>query len=198
MAVARLNCFHDSYYAWANMETAGLCQGSGYIWYDSLSYHWLDPAKEAARAYVISLAVECAQMNTRSSVQYPASGNLEKISYAGGEAGRTESLVLFLTELRAALEPYGTKVSLLVDGRLLTAEGDPAYVETTGLDLTQLLPLVDAVYTETADLEAAQAALEALAGEGEAPALVSLTAAPAEGSDGGTEALPDAGNWYIP
>ena len=85
-----------------------------------------------------------------------------------------------------------------MDGRLLTAEGDLAYAETTGLDLTQLLPLVDAVYTETADLEAAQAALEALAGEGEAPALVSLTAAPAEGSDGGTEALPDAGNWYIP
>lgn len=202
LAVARLNCFHDSYYAWANMETAGLCQGSGYIWYDSLSYHWLDPAKEAARAYVISLAVECAQMGfdelLLEEMQYPASGNLEKISYAGGEAGRTESLVLFLTELRAALEPYGTKVSLLVDGRLLTAEGDLAYAETTGLDLTQLLPLVDAVYTETADLEAAQAALEALAGEGEAPALVSLTAAPAEGSDGGTEALPDAGNWYIP
>lgn len=202
LAVTRLNCFHDSYYAWANMETAGLCQDSGYIWYDSLSYHWLDPAKEAARAYVISLAVECAQMGfdelLLEEMQYPASGNLEKISYAGGEAGRTESLVLFLTELRAALEPYGTKVSLLVDGRLLTAEGDPSYVETTGLDLTQLLPLVDAVYTETADLEAAQAALEALAGEGEAPALVSLTAAPAEGSDGGTEALPDAGNWYIP
>ena len=112
--------------------------------------------------------------------------------------GGRSPLSCFLTELRAALEPYGTKVSLLVDGRLLTAEGDPAYAETTGLDLTELLPLVDAVYTETADLEAAQAALEALAGEGEAPALVSLTAAPAEGSDGGTEALPAAGNWYIP
>lgn len=75
LAVARLNCFHDSYYAWANMETAGLCQGSGYIWYDSLSYHWLDPAKEAARAYVISLAVECAQMGfdelLLEEMQYP-------------------------------------------------------------------------------------------------------------------------------
>ena len=202
VAVARLNCFHDSYYAWANMETAGLCQASGYIWYDYLSYHWLDPAKEAARAYVISLAVECAQMGfdelLLEEMQYPASGNLEKISYTGGAAGRTESLVLFLTELRAALEPYGTKVSLLVDGRLLTAEGDPAYAEASGLDLTQLLPLVDAVYTETADPEGAQAALETLAGEGAAPVLVPITAALAEGSDGEDQTLPAVGNWYMP
>ena len=31
ISVARLNCFHDSYYAFSHMESAGICQSSGYI-----------------------------------------------------------------------------------------------------------------------------------------------------------------------
>ena len=204
VTVARFNCFHDSYYAWANMETAGLCQPSGYIWYDDLSYHWLDPAKEAARQYVIGLAVECAQLGfdelLLEEARYPATGNLEKIRYHGGAEGREDALVSFLTELREALEPYGTKISLLVEGSLLTAEGDPAYAETTGVDLSRLLPLVDAVYAETEDPDGAQAALEALAGEGEVPALVPLWTPAEDETETGEEdqLVPPEGNWYLP
>ena len=44
------------------MESAGICQPNGYIWYDYDLNHWLEPEKEAARRYVIDLALECAQM----------------------------------------------------------------------------------------------------------------------------------------
>ena len=44
------------------MESAGICQSSGYIWYDNLSYYWLDPAKEQARDYIVDLALECARL----------------------------------------------------------------------------------------------------------------------------------------
>lgn len=190
VSVARLNCFHDSYYAWENMESAGICQNTGYIWYDNLSYHWLDPAKEQARRYVISLALECAQLGfdelLLEEMCYPASGNLDKIDYSGNEMGKTEALAQFLTELREALSPYDVKLSLLVEGRLLTPEGDSAYAETTGQDLSQLLPLVDAVYAQVTDQAQAEDVLAAAAGENTPPVLVAMAGEPA-----------DEGNWYF-
>lgn len=189
ISVARFNCFHDSYYAWTNMESAGICQSTGYIWYDNLSYHWLDPDKQAARDYVISLALECAEMGfdelLLEDMCYPASGKLEKIDYSGNSMGKTDALAEFLTELRKALEPYGTKVSLLLDERLLAAQGDEAYVSASGLELARLLPLVDAVYARVEDESAASGVLAA-AGEGTAPALVRVVSEAA-----------DSGSWYL-
>jgi len=189
VSVARLNCFHDSYYAWGNMESAGICQSTGYIWYDNLSYHWLDPAKEQARRYVISLALECAQLGfdelLLEEVCYPASGNLNKIDYSGNELGKTEALVRFLTELREALSSYDVKLSLLLSERLFTAEGGE-YAAESGQDLTQLLPLVDAVYVPAADMAAAQDALAAASGENEPPVLIPITETAGNGE-----------NWYF-
>ena len=114
VSVARFNCFHDSYYAWLNMESAGVCQSNGYIWYDNLSYHWLDPAKEQARAYVIALALECAQMGfdelLLEDVYYPTQGKLSKIDYSGSTMGKDAAIELFLNELRNALAGYDMKV----------------------------------------------------------------------------------------
>ena len=117
-SVALFNCFHDSYYAFVNMAAAAICQSSGYVWYDNMSYFWLDPAKEQARSYVTSLAVECAQMGfdelLLEEMHYPTAGKLQKISYQNNTIGKTDALVLFLTELKAALEPYGIRLSLLL------------------------------------------------------------------------------------
>lgn len=175
-AVARLNCFHDSYYAATHMESAGICQGTGYIWYDSLSYHWLDPDKEETRRYVISLALECAQMGfdelLLEEMSYPVSGKLEKIDYSGNARTKTEALALFLTELRQALEPYGVRLSLLVPEDVVLSGAEPV----SGVDLAVLAPLVDAVYAATEDPAGAQAALAAAVGEDRCPAFVPVTA----------------------
>ena len=110
----------------------------------------------------------------------PTSGKLEKIDYSGSQMAKPDALALFLTELREALEPYGTRISLLLSQELLAAGKD----EASGEDLAALLPLVDAVYVATGDIPGTQALLTAIAGE-EAPALVPLTAAPT------------AGNWCV-
>lgn len=180
VAAARFNCFHDSYFAFVNMKNAGICQGNGYIWYDSRSYHWLDPDKDDARAYVISLAVECAQLGFDELVLeemcYPTSGKLQKIDYSGNTRTKPEALGQFLTELRTALEPYGTKVALLLSEEAITSGGS----EESGVDLAALLPKVDAVYAQVADAAAAQARLAELCPEN-TPVLVALTAAPGAG-----------------
>ena len=181
-AVARFNCFHDSYYAFIHMLEAAICQKTGYVWYDNHSYHWLDPSKEQARQYVIGLAVECAQLGfgelLLEELAYPTRGKLEKIDYSGNTMGKTEALVLFLTELRAALEPYGTQISLLVSEELLQAGSNPE----SGEDLAALLPLVDAVYAEVSDIAAAEALVAQYAGEGEPPAFIPLVKEAREGS----------------
>ena len=181
VAAARFNCFHDSYYAFVHMPEAAICQKNGYVWYDRLSYHWLDPSKEQARQYVIALAAECAALGFEELVleecAYPTVGNLQKIDYSGNTMGKSEALVLFLTELRAALEPYGTKISLLLTEELIQAGSD----ETSGQDLAALAPLVDAVYAKVSDPAAARERLAAAAGEAGAPAFVPLVEAPAEG-----------------
>lgn len=186
VSVARFNALHDSYYAFANMKDAAICQRNGYVWYDNRSYHWLDPAKELARSYVIGLAMECAQMGfdeiLLEDFAYPAAGRLQKIDYSGNTIGKTEALTLLLQQLRDALEPYGTRLSLLLTEELLQTGVD----EESGQSLAALLPLVDAVYVSTADPASAQALLTAAAAGGEVPALVVLTPAAIDG------------NWCVP
>ena len=155
LAVARLNCFHDSYYAWANMETAGLCQGSGYIWYDSLSYHWLDPAKEAARAYVISLAVECAQMGfdelLLDNCGYPTRGT---VSYIKSDSNYdpntlTQTMEAFFQTLDQTLAQYpDIKVSVVTGLTVLGGGSDGS-----GLTLDLLKQYADRVYVQVPEGE---------------------------------------------
>ena len=181
-AVARFNCLHDSYYAFAHMAEAAICQANGYVWYDNISYHWLDADKEQARQYVVSLAVECAKLGydelLLEELSYPARGNLNKISYAKNTLGKTEALELLLKEMKEALEPYGTKLSLLVTEDLLLNGRD----EVSGVDLTVLLPLVDGVYADVPSAAAAQALVDALVEGEEKPVFVPLTSEPAEGN----------------
>lgn len=175
LAVAQFNCLHDSYFAWENMKEAAVCQRNGFVWYDNRSYHWLDPEKSLARSYVISLAVECAQMGfdelVLEELAYPSSGRTGKIDYSGNAMTKGEALTLLLEQMRSALEPYGVRLSLMVTEELLLAGGD----EASGQDLAALLPMVDAVYVDTADPAAAKARLTELAGEN-APALVVMGA----------------------
>ena len=190
VSVARFNCFHDSYYAWLNMESAGVCQSNGYIWYDNLSYHWLDPAKEQARAYVIALALECAQMGfdelLLEDVYYPTQGKLSKIDYSGSTMGKDAAIELFLNELRNALAGYDMKVTLLAPEALIGPESE-AFTAVSGLSAGAAQRLFDAVYMAGSDPSAAEAALAAAAEEGESAAFVPVTA--------DTTA---AENWLIP
>ncbi|MDE7243792.1 MAG: putative glycoside hydrolase [Oscillospiraceae bacterium] len=180
-SVALFNCFHDSYYAYVHMAEAAICQSNGYVWYDNHNYHWLDASKEQARTYVQGLAVECAKLGfdelLLEDMAYPAAGNLYKISYTNNTMGKTDALALFLTELRAALEPYGVRLSLLVPGALLNAGSNA----DSGQDLAALAPLVDTIYADVSDAAAAQAVVDEAVGTSGQVDFVPLTSAPVDG-----------------
>lgn len=187
LTVAKFNVLHDSYFAAVNMKEAAICQNSGYVWYDNHSYHWLDAEKELARQYVTGLAVECAALGfdelLLEELCYPTRGNTYKINYKNNTMAKNEALALLLSEMRTALEPYGTKLSLLLTEEQIL-EGSNA---DSGVDMALLLPLVDGVYVQAADQEAVRAALAAEPGETGTLGIVYLTAEPA-----GEE------NWCIP
>ena len=146
-AVAVFSCFPDSHAAKSSVDTMGLQDTSGYIFYDSSNGQWLDPAKAEARAYLCSLACEVAELGfdelLLSDVTYPVAGNLEGIAY--GEGDRSEHLSLFLEELRAALAPYGVKVSLKLPAEVILAGED----EVSGVRLAELAGKVDRIFADT-------------------------------------------------
>ena len=142
--IARLSCFHDPRAANSDVENLGLKNTGGYIFYDGRNSQWLDPAKPAARKYLCRLAKEAAAMGfdelLLTDVSYPTEGKLDKIAY--GETEKSANLAVFLEELRTALEPYGTTLSIEVPASVLT-EG---YSEAAGLVLSGIAPRVDRIY----------------------------------------------------
>ncbi len=142
--IARLSCFHDSRAANSDVENLGLKNTGGYIFYDGRNSQWLDPAKPAAREYLCRLAQEAAALGfdeiLLTDVSYPTEGKLDKIAY--GETEKSANLAAFLEELRTALEPYGTTLSIEVPASVL-AEG---YSEAAGLALSEIAPRVDHIY----------------------------------------------------
>lgn len=187
--VARISCMRDPIYAKANMTEAGVCQRNGYIWYENdRGGHWLDAEKAAARQYVIDLAVECAQLGfdelLLENVCYPYRGNLYKIDYSKNSMEKVDALELFLDELRAALEPYGVRISLLLTDE--EVRGISEKTEHTGLIVQQILPLVDAVYVSTPDAATARREMKILLGGKDVPVLVPIV----------SEAMEEPG-WYL-
>ncbi|MEG1658092.1 MAG: putative glycoside hydrolase, partial [Oscillibacter sp.] len=96
-AIARLSCFRDGAYAAANVDSAGLKNTGGFLFYDGHSATWLDPGKPAARAYLCALAKECADMGFEeillTDLSYPTAGKLDKIAY--GETMKDQNFALF-------------------------------------------------------------------------------------------------------
>ncbi len=187
--VARLSCMRDPVYGRANMAEAGICQSNGFIWYENdRGGHWLDAEKEAARRYLIDFAVECAQLGfdelLLENVCYPYRGNLYKIDYSGNSMSKTDALALFLNELRGALEPYGVRISLLLEENAV--RGLAENTADTGFIAQKLLPLVDAVYLSTGDAETARREMKIMLGGENVPALVPVV----------SEATEETG-WYL-
>lgn len=161
-AIAALCCFHDTPYAFSNMEGAGICQSTGYIWYDSNNSHWLDPAKEGARTYLYAVARECADMGFDQILlrdfTYPTEGKLYKIDQSAMTMSKEEALESFLEGLREALgEDTGVSVELTQEQVLA------GHDTVSGVDLERIVPLVDHLFvTDVTDQGAVEEALKPL------------------------------------
>jgi len=155
--IAQIACFHDSKAANENVESMGLENTGGYIFYDGNNSQWLDPAKAAARQYLCELAKETAEMGFReillTGVSYPTEGKLDKIAY--GETAIHENIRSFLEEMHTALEPYQVRLSIEIPVEVIAAGRS----DSAGLILQEIAPLVDCIYAETPaeDIESLEA-----------------------------------------
>lgn len=153
-AIARLSCLRDGGAARENLETMGLENTGGYIFYDGNNENWLDPGKADTVDYLAALAQECAALGfdeiLLTGLAYPTEGKLDKIAFAvpDGETdgSRAETLAALLRTLRETL-PADVKLSLELAEPVLENGGVD---ETAGIDLWGLLmPYLDHVYVPT-------------------------------------------------
>lgn len=151
-AVAELQCFHDPKAANADVDGMGLKNTGGFIFYDGNNSQWMDPAKPAARQYLCDLATEAATMGfdeiLLTGFGYPTEGKLDKIAY--GETAKDETLLTFLKELRAELEPYGVALSVELPAAVIT-DGQE---EASGLVLADIASVADRIYAPVLQEEA--------------------------------------------
>lgn len=157
-SIARLSCLRDGSAARQNLEAMGLKNTGGYVFYDGNNENWLDPAKEAVRTYVASLAVECADLGfdeiLLTDLTYPTVGKLDKIDYGSADgftdqaAYQAEQIAGLLQTVQEALAGRNVKLSLELPETVYENGGVD---ETAGIDLYNgLMSRLARVYVSTA------------------------------------------------
>ena len=121
--IARVCCFRDDSVPYS-MNNLALRRGN-YNWRDELGLRWLSPAHGEAQAYIAGLCGELGALGFDEIVleqfYFPAGGNTDSINRGDryDPASFTAGLEDLLTQVRGAVEPYGTKVSLRIAGEAL-------------------------------------------------------------------------------
>ena len=156
-SIARLSCLRDGSAARQNLETMGLKNTGGYIFYDGNNENWLDPAKEATKTYLASLAVECADMGfdeiLLTDLTYPTVGKLDKIDYGPADgftdqaAYQAQQIADLLRTVQEALAGRNVRLSLELPETVFENDGVD---QTAGIDLYNgLMSRLDRVYVPT-------------------------------------------------
>lgn len=182
--VARVSCFRDHALPGYNDELA-IHTNSGYRWTDFAGVRWSSPAHETVVSYLVDLCVELAQLGfdeiylTNCGFPTAADGNLGWIKVgAAYPKGSLDTLILpFLTQVKEALEPYGTKLSVEAMGCELMGETDK-----TGITMAGVLACCDRFWVDAVD--AANYANFAVEGEEDPSEKLVTVSASAGGEDG--------------
>ncbi|MCI8422998.1 MAG: hypothetical protein HFF50_05640 [Lawsonibacter sp.] len=138
--IARVACFRDNsvpYY----FRPYGIQTSNGWNWRDDENLRWMSPAVPEVRAYVAGLCAELAELGFDEIVLedccFPNRGGVDVITRGNryDPARLSESMEAFFQELRSALKPYDTALSVRVDPAVLTGEDTrtgltPALLET--------------------------------------------------------------------
>ena len=156
-SIARLSCLRDGGVARQNLESMGLKNTGGYIFYDGNNENWLDPAKEATKTYLASLAMECANLGfdeiLLTDLTYPTEGKLDKIDYGPADgftdqaAYQAEQIAGLLRTVQEALVGRNVRLSLELPETVFENGGED---KTAGIDLYNgLMSHLDRVYVPT-------------------------------------------------
>lgn len=182
--IARVCCFRDDSLPYYRNPLA-LRRGNG-NWRDELGLRWLSPAHEEAQAYIAGLCGELAAMGFDEIVleqfAFPTQGRLDTINTGDNydPARFTAELEELLARVQAAVEPYGTKISLRVGRDTLTGAES-----ASGITAQLLEQYACRIWTEADGLSPAPASLlEQLGISGGEERLVEIV--PLRGEEDGT------------
>ncbi len=164
--VARMSCFRDELLA--NTYEYCIHSNSGYRWKDFGGVHWVSPASEGVQSHMIALAVELAELGfdeiLLDNCGYPQDGSGQMGWIKRGAVYDPEHLDMvigsFLEELRRAVEPYGTIVSIRTNAQVVQSEN----AALTGLTGTVLESFAQRVWLCEVDTDAPLAEILSLAG----------------------------------
>lgn len=120
--VARVCCFRDNTVPY-HYNSMALRAGYG-NWRDELGLRWLNPASADVQAYLAGLCAELAELGFDEILLdccgFPTRGNLDAISAESVPAA--ETMEAFLSQVQAALAPYGTALSVWTEEAVFTGE----------------------------------------------------------------------------
>lgn len=153
--IAKVSCFRDHTLPGYDAELA-LHTNSGYRWVDYEEVRWTGPANETVRDYLTDLCVELAGLGfdeillTNCGYPMERSGTLGyiKVGEAYPKGALDTVLTPFLAQVRAALEPYGAKLSVQAAGSELAGE-----TADTGLTLASVAASCDRFWVDAGEAE---------------------------------------------
>lgn len=122
--IARVVCFQDDTIPYYNMSMS-LRRGSSGNWRDAQGLRWLSAGSEQARDYVAALCGELAALGFDEIVleqaAFPTAGDLASINQVNGydPSALTAQAQAALEQIARAVAPYGTVLSLRVEGETL-------------------------------------------------------------------------------
>ena len=127
--VARVSCFRDNTVP-REHGSISIPKSSG-NWRDGDSYRWLSPASQEARAYVVGICRELAELGfdeiLLDNCGFPTQGSLNSIRTGDNydPENLTGPLELFFQELEAALADYPeVTVSVVSSAQVLSGQSD--------------------------------------------------------------------------
>ncbi len=181
--IARVHCFLDDTVPYYNNNLALRWAGQDWNWRDGDGLRWTSPGKAEVRAYNAALCGELAALGFDEIVleefYFPIRGDLSTIrrGEAYDSSRFTVQLEDFLTQVRAAVEPYGTKISLRVGRDTLAGEESDS-----GVTPQLLEKYADRIWVEEDGQQPGPAALLEPAGiTGGEDRLVLITGEPGDG-----------------
>lgn len=155
--IARVSCFRDDLMCRRRSDLAILTSG-GYLWLDHGDTRWISPIQQDVVDYLTAICVELAEMGfdeiLLTNCGYPGHTYDQLHWIMGGNAypedDQLEPVIAeFLAAARAALEPYGVKLSVEATGAELA--GETAY---TGLTMDNVLTYCDRFWVDADEAEA--------------------------------------------
>lgn len=158
--IARVSCFRDEILG--SITDYALLSNSGYRWRDFNGMRWSCVGKSGTRDYIAALCAELAQMGfdeiLLTNYGYPPNGTGQMGWLRRDETypwGALDTVVSpFLAQVKQAVEPYGTVLSVQALGRELAGEE-----QATGLTVDSLLENCAHLWMDTDDALAYEAVL---------------------------------------